>query len=351
MTILGFLDLSAAFDCVDHLILLQRLQHSFGVDSIALQWITSYFRGRSCRVRYNGVLSELSVVDSGVPQGSVLGPKFFLLYTSDVFALAEQHGFFIHGYADDLQIYQHCFPQDMIPLGLRLTKCVENIESWISSNRLRLNVTKTEFLWLGSPIRLASNPPSSIQITGSSIAPSKTVRSLGVLIDPAISFREQITGLANTCYYHLRQLRSIRRSLSFDSSHALVRALIFSRLDYCNGLLSGALTALLDQMNGVMRASARFILQKSRNSHITVEMNSRLHWLDIRARIDFKLCVTTFRCLNELAPRYLARHCTQVSSIAGRAHLRSAASGMLVVPSCSTKTIGPRAFAVSGSSS
>ena len=178
----------------------------------------------------------------------------------------------------------------MIHLGLRLTKCVENIESWLSSNRLRLNVTKTEILWLASPTRLASNPPSSIQITGSLIAPSKTVRSLGVLIDSAISFREQIAGLTNTCYYHLRQLGSIRRSLSFDSSHALVRALILSRLDYCNGLLGGASAALLNQMNGVMRASARFIPQKSRNSHITVEMNTRLHWLDIRARIDYKLC-------------------------------------------------------------
>ena len=137
----------------------------------------------------------------------------------------------------------------------------------------------------------------------------------------------------------------------FDSSHALVRALILSRLDYCNGLLGGASAALLDQMNGVMRASARFILQKSRNSHITDEMNTRLHWLDIRARIDYKLCVTTFRCLNGLAPRYLARHCTLVSSVVGRAHLRSAASGMLVVPACSTKTIGPRAFAVSGPNS
>ena len=170
----------------------------------------------------------------------------------------------------------------------------------MSSNRLRLNVTKTEFLWLGSPTRVASNPPSSIQITGSTIAPSKTVRSLGVLIDLAISFREQITGLTNTCYYHLRQLLSIRRSLSSDSSHALVRALILSRLDYCNGLLGGASAALLDQMNGVMRASARFILRKSRSSHITDEMNTRLHWLDIKARIDYKLCVTTFRCLNGL---------------------------------------------------
>ena len=202
----------------------------------------------------SGVLSELLVVDCGVPQGSFLGPTFLLLYTSDVFSLPEQHGFFIHGYADDLQIFQHCLPQDMTHLGSRLMKCVEKIESWMSSNRLRLNVTKTEFLWLGSPTRLASNPPSSIQITGSSITPSKTVRSLGVLIDPAISFREQITGLTNTCYYHIRQLRSIRRSLSFDSSHALVRALILSRLDYCNRLLGGALATLLDQMNSVTMA-------------------------------------------------------------------------------------------------
>ena len=186
----------------------------------------------------------------------------------------------------------------MIHLGSRLTKCIENIESWMSSNRLRLNVTKTEILWFCSPTRLASDPASSIQITGSSIAPSKTVRSLGVLINSAFSFREQIAGLANTCYYHLRQLRSIRRSLSFDSSHALVRALILSRLDYCNGHLGGASGAQLDQMKGVMRASACFILQKSRNSHITIEMNTRLHWLDIRARIDYKLCVTTFQCLN-----------------------------------------------------
>ena len=163
----------------------------------------------------------------------------------------------------------------------------------------------------------------------------------------AISFREQIAGLTNTCYYHLRQLRSIRRSLSFDSSHALVRALILSRLDYCNGLLGGASAALLDQMNGVMRTSARFILQKSRSSHITDEMNTRLHWLDIKARIDYKLCVTIVRCLNGLAPRYLARHCTLVSSVAGRAHLRSALSGMLVVP-CSMQYKDNRSKGVCG---
>ena len=187
----------------------------------------------------------------------------------------------------------------------------------------------------------------SIQITNSVIAPSKTVRCLGVVVDPAMTFQEHVASLARVCYYHLRQLRSVRRSLSVDSCHALVRALILSRIDYCNGLLGGASNALLDQLDRVMRASARLILQKSKYDQITADMNNRLHWLDARARIDYKLCIMAFRCLNGSAPRYLARCCVPVSSIAARSHLRSAAAGELVVSASCTKTIGPRAFAVS----
>ena len=108
---------------------------------------------------------------------------------------------------------------------------------------------------------------------------------------------------------HLRQLRSVRRSLSVDSCHTLVRALILSRIDYCNGLLGGASNALLDQLDRVMRASARLILQNSKYDQITADMNNRLHWLDARARIDYKLCIMAFRCLTGSAPRYLTR-CT-----------------------------------------
>ena len=149
------------------------------------------------------------------------------------------------------------------------------------------------------------------------------------------------------CYYHLRQLRYVRRSLLVDSCHAVVRALILSRIDYCNGLLGGVSNALLDQLDRVMRASTRLILQKSKYGQITADMNNRLHWLDARARIDYKLCFMAFRCLNGSAPRYLTRCCVSVSSIAAWSHLRSAAAGELVVSACRTKTIDPRAFAVS----
>ena len=349
LTVLGMLDLSAAFDCVDHQILFQRLQTSFGIDSIALRWTKSYFRDRKYSVRYNGTLSGISTVDCGVPQGSVLGPLYFILYSSDVFALAERHGFLIHGYADDLQIYQHCFSTDMEDLNTRLSRCIEDIGVWMSCNRLKLNASKTEFIWFGTPVRISRNPPGPLIVGDSVIQPSRSVRSLGVLLDPALSLSEHVSKLTNRCYYQLRQLRSIRKSLSIDSCHALVRALILSRLDYCNGLLGGATGLLINQLNGVMRSSARLILQQPWNSHITDLMNSKLHWLDIRARIDFKLCLLAFRCLNSSAPRYLASLCTPEIGAAGRSHLRSAGSAInqLAIPVCKTKTIGPRAFAVS----
>ena len=113
ITILGFLDLSAAFDCVDHQILITRLERTFGISGLALNWIRSYLEGRTQRVRYNGAISAPAELSCGVPQGSVLRPLYFLLYTADVFQIAHQQGFKIHGYADDLQLYQHCLPTDV----------------------------------------------------------------------------------------------------------------------------------------------------------------------------------------------------------------------------------------------
>ena len=121
----------------------------------------------------------------------------------------------------------------------------------------------------------------------------------------------------------------------------------FPRLDYCNGLLGGAPKSLLGQLSGVMRAAARLILVLPRQSHVTSEIRTRLHWLDMPLRVQFKLCCLAFRCLHGSAPPYLAGYFTPVSSIEGRSQLRSAAAGLLLVPSTWTVTIGPRAFAVS----
>ena len=99
-------------------------------------------------------------------------------------------------------------------------------------NRLKLNAAKTEFICLGSGRRLATCSFGPIVVNGKIVRPSLTVRDLGVIIDPAISFADHVAGLARTCYFQIRQLRSIRRSLTIESCHALVCAMVLSRLDY-----------------------------------------------------------------------------------------------------------------------
>ena len=143
VSLLGLLDLSAAFDTVDHGILLKRLKTSFGVDGSALNWIRSFLVDRSQAVAFRGTTSSYTVLHYGVPQGSVLGPLLFLLYTADVGAIdAQRHGVLVHAYADDTQLYASCPASDASTAVARLLNCIEDISRLMSSNRLKLNADK-----------------------------------------------------------------------------------------------------------------------------------------------------------------------------------------------------------------
>ena len=166
--------------------------------------------GRRQYVRYGGSASTTTPVLFGVPQGSVLGPLFFVLYTADAFRIAEELDFSIHGYADDLQIYDYCFVRDTQQLNDRLIHCIDCMGQWMRRNRLKLKAAKTEFIWLGSVRRLATCSFGPIVVNGEIVQPSLTVRDLGVIIDPSISFADHVAGMARTCCFQIRQLRSMR---------------------------------------------------------------------------------------------------------------------------------------------
>ena len=153
--------INSAFDTVDHQILFDRLQFSYGFEGAVLGWFRSYLTGRSQYIRYNGVQSESTPVLYGVPQGSVLGPVLFILYSADVIDIATKHGFFAHSYADDLQIYDHSSQTTCLNLVPRMSACIEEISTWMASNRLKLNPSKTEVIWLGSLRRLKHCPMAS----------------------------------------------------------------------------------------------------------------------------------------------------------------------------------------------
>ena len=157
-----------------------------------------------------------------------------------------------------------------------------------------------------------------------------------------------VNKLLSDCFYHLRQLHLVRRSLDCDAVHALVRAPVHSRLDYCNGLLAGLPTEKFKRLESVLRSAARLIYRLPSHASVGNLISNGLHWLIFPQRVIYKLCVLMFKCQHGLAPGYLTRHCIPVASLLGRRQLRSASNGQLQVPFRKTKTVGRRGLSVSG---
>jgi len=348
VTLLGLLDLSAAFDTVDHEILLARLSTSFGIRSSALSWIKSFLLSRTQTVLFAGQRSKCSPVSCGVPQGSVLGPILFLLYTVDVIEIARHHGLGVHSYADDTQLYLHTPATSLAEQSVKITTCISEINVWMASNRLKLNTNKTQFMCAGTRQQLSKVSANSILLDGASIELSDEVMLLGVVVDCELTFAPYIKRLAARCFYQLRQLRTIRRTLTISAAKTLVHAVIISRLDYCNSVLIGVADVHLKRLQLVLNAAARLVIRKRKFDHITATLRDDLHWLPIVERIDFKTCFFVYKCLHQLAPDYLSQLCVPLSTIVGRQVLRSAARGDLDIPRTNTKTYGPRSFAVAG---
>jgi hypothetical protein len=345
ITLLSLLDMSAAFDCVDHPILLQRLQVAAGIASTALDWIRSFLSGRTQRVTYDGEQSVTSAVLFGVPQGTVLGPLLYVLYTAPLFSIFAKHQIDAHQYADDLQLYLCVSPAEASVAADRLGECLVDVEVWLRASRLRLNPGKTHVMWLGSAQQLAKVRPQDIRVLTSQIKVVDAAKNLGVVIDSQLSMSAQVAAVCRNSYYQLRQLRPLRRCMTDEAITTLTHAFISSRLDYCNALYYGITDGLLGRLQSVQNAAARLVTGARRCDHITPVLR-QLHWLPVRQRVQFKLATLVYRALAGTAPAYLSSECHLTSSVRGRS-LRSADS-RTCLPRRAHNGFGDRCFATAG---
>ena len=349
LTLLVMLDLSAAFDTIDHKIMLETLQRDCRVCGRALDWFKSYLEGRKQQIIFKGELSKFYELKYGVPQGSCLGPVLFTIYAAPLFKIIEHHLVYIHGYADDHQLYTSFKPRS--PLNLqdaikKLEHCIADVRHWMLTNKLKINDTKTEVMVIGSRQQLTKVNINGIKIGNDVIKPVRSLRNLGVIMDENMRMDRHIGKVCKTAYYHLRNIRRIRPFLSKDAASILVHAFVSNQLDYCNALLYGLPKYMIDKLQHVQNTAVRVLLKLRKYDHITPSLQ-RLHWLPVCQRITFKICLLVFKALRGLAPGYI-KNCLEVHQITQYQTRSTTRAIRLKIPRIKCLTFGGRALPSSG---
>ncbi|XP_058052641.1 uncharacterized protein LOC131204948 [Ahaetulla prasina] len=246
-------------------------------------------------------------------------------------------------YADDTQLYFSTpgHPNEVVEV---LSRCLEAVRVWMGRNRLKLNPSKTEWLWM--PASRFSQLQPQLTVGGELLAPRDRVRNLGVLLDDRLSFEDHLTAVSRRAFHQVRLVRQLRPFLDRDALCTVTHALVTSRLDYCNALYMGLPLKCTRRLQLVQNAAARVIEGAPRSSHVTPLLR-RLHWLPVAFRVHFKVLVTIFKALHGLGPGYLRDRL--LLPHASHRPVRSHREGLLRVPSakqCRLAAPRGRAFSV-----
>ena len=336
--LLVLLDLSAAFDTIDHELLLEDM-YAVGVREDAQAFLKSYLLGRFQKVNIDGAMSDAVPLQYGVPQGSLLGPVLFTIYTSSLASLLVAHGVKYHFYADDTQF--HIQIEDVSEVKERMVALISDIRRWMSDRKLKLNDGKTEMIIVhGSNRSFHADDFGTIVVNGCDLAPSASVRNLGIIFDERLNFKQHINMLVKSCNYHMRNIYAIRKFLDRDSVVTLLHSFVLSKVDYCNCLYNHLPRYLLKKLQSIINRAARVVFSLPPRTPTTPYL-IELHWLPVTARIEFKICLLVYKALKFGEPKYLVELLTPQERDIGMS-LRSDSDPYRL---CEPRAVGERSFA------
>ena len=298
-------DLSAAFDTVSHNILLNILAKELNITGVALLWFQSFLSQRTQQVKIHDELSDTILLESGVIQGSVLGPVLYNIYSRSAKKTFAECDFKCLAFADDKNGYMlFSLACEFDVFKTKVPKCLEHVKSWASEHLLKLNKEKTEILIFGEKTFLNSMNIHGIFTDNdekSCIRFAESAKYLGVWLDTHLTFEVHVSKMLSSGYAKLRKIRTYRKHLTKEETETLVHAFITSKLDNCNSTLIGINGKLLRKIQKLQNAAIRTIYKLPIRSSVS-NCYKDLHWLNVEQRVIFKLILFVFKAINGKSP-------------------------------------------------
>ncbi len=226
-----FLDLSKAFDTINHDILLSKLSH-YGVRGSAFEWFRNYLTNRYQFVSFNGSKSVRSNISCGVPQGSILGPLLFIIYLNDIVSSSSFFSFFM--YADDTNLLaSHKNFHDLIKTA---NAELDRISTWLKANKLSLNIDKTNYILFKNKHNTHVSYPevSLIKIDGTFISNVTHTKFLGIILDDSLSWSQHNTHVTNIVSKYSGIMYRLKHVLPISTLYSLYTGLVLPHIQYCN---------------------------------------------------------------------------------------------------------------------
>uniref|UniRef100_A0A3B3DM95 Reverse transcriptase domain-containing protein n=2 Tax=Oryzias melastigma TaxID=30732 RepID=A0A3B3DM95_ORYME len=293
-----FIDLSKAFDTVDHSILIDRLL-SIGVSELAIAWFSNYLHNRTQCIKHEDLCSDLVTTKKGVPQGSVLGPLLFILYINDVGQSVSEAN--LHFYADDTVIY--CCGSSLLQVIETLQKAFVAVQNSLLQLKLVLNADKSK-LMLFSNKKVPDDLPVVTTLEGEVIEVVEEYKYLGVLIDNSLTFKPFMENLLKKLKLRLGFFYRNRLCFSFKAKKYLVNATFLSVLDYGDLFYMNAPASCLQKLDSVYHSSLRFISNCKAMTH-HCELYKRVGWPSLSSRRQYHWHIFIYKALAGLLPPYI----------------------------------------------
>ena len=328
------LDMSAAFDIVDHELLMKKLK-LYGFNDDAVGWVQSYLSDRKQCVSIDGCLSGLLSVPTGVPQGSILGPILYILFTNELPDIVQDHlvdgepGEVHHHqgvqgegvpdytlsctvcgsiccYADDTTY--SCSSKDPEELSTKLSSKYRVVADYMVNNRLKLNDDKTHLMVMTTSSFRRKNPNMQVEIRTPTeiISTTATEKLLGGWVHQDLKWAEHIliaeTSMVKGLTTRLGALKKIGRVASFKNRKMVAEGLIMSKLSYLIPLWAGCENYLLQALQRIQNKAARVV---TRSDLSTAGHLGQCGWLSVQQLAVYQTCILVHKVLESRTPQYL----------------------------------------------